>query len=329
MVPVEAVEAHEGFANAIGTARLPGEIGVLGLGKMGGNLARRLNDKGWETHVWNRTTSKALAMGAEGAFPHETVAELVAALPTPRVLWLMLPAGSVIDDMLWGADGGDAGGLVAMLDPGDIVVDGGNSRWSDTARRALRFEGSGVGFMDCGTSGGPGGARTGACLMIGGRREDYERLMRLWADLSVAGGFRFFPGHGAGHFVKMVHNGIEYGMMQSIAEGFAIMRAVDYHLDLTSIADVYNHGSVVESRLVGWLREALTLHGEDLDGISGSVAQTGEGRWTVEAADELRVKAKAIEYSVEFRSLSEADPSYEGQVLSALRERFGGHEART
>ena len=328
LVPVESLEAHRGFVASLEKPGEPGSIGVLGLGKMGGNLARRLVDKSWDVHVWNRTTAKALAMREEGATPHESVPDLVAALPAPRLLWLMLPAGAVLDEMLWGAGTADDPGLVSMLSPGDVVIDGGNSRWTDTARRAGRFEGTGIAFLDSGTSGGPAGARNGACLMIGGKREDYEPLKRLWTDLSVPGGYRFFPGHGAGHFVKMVHNGIEYGMMQAIAEGFTIMRDVDYDLDLDAVADLYDHGSVVESRLVGWLREAYALYGDGLEGISGTVAQTGEGLWTTQAAAGLGVDSPVIDDSVEFRKRSELEPSYTGQVLSALRERFGGHEAK-
>ena len=300
------------------------EIGFIGLGKMGRNLARNLLDHGWTVHGYNRTTSVAESMRGEGLLVATTPQLLVAELRKPRLLWLMLPAGPVVDTFLWG-DGTAGGGLVGMLEPGDTIVDGGNSRYTDTVARARRLAETGIRFLDCGTSGGPSGARYGACLMIGGKREDFDRLHSLWADLSVPGGFRFFEGHGAGHFVKMGHNGIEYGMMQALAEGFAVMRAVDYDLDLTSIADVYNHGSVVESRLVGWLRDAFRLHGEALEGVSGSVAQTGEGAWTAQTADELGVKAKVIEYAVRFRTESEDQPSYTGQLLSALRERFGGH----
>ncbi len=304
------------------------EVGVVGLGKMGAGIALQLIDRGWKVHGFNRHTEVAKGMARDGLLPAETLQELVGSLAKPRVVWLMVPAGKPVDVMLWGPEEDGVGGLMEWLEPGDIVVDGGNSFWRDTAERAKRFEDTGVAFMDCGTSGGPRGAREGASLMIGGREEDYERLRALFGDMAVPGGYRFFPGHGAGHFVKMVHNGIEYGMMQAIAEGFTIMRATDFDLDLFSVSDVYQHRSVVESRLVGWLRDAYEMYGPGLDGISGSVGQTGEGTWTLDAARGLGVRVPVLEDSVAFRTASQDEPSYTGQVLSALRERFGGHAAR-
>jgi 6-phosphogluconate dehydrogenase len=249
-----------------------------------------------------------------------SLADLVAALEPPRTIWLMLTAGKPNDQVLFGE-----GGLVELLEPGDVVIDGGNSYYRDAAGRAERLAEHGIHFMDCGTSGGPAGARTGACLMIGGHEEDFGRLEALFADIALPDAYRFFEGHGAGHFVKMVHNGIEYGMMQAIAEGFQIMRMSEYELDLTAVADVYQHGSVIESRLVGWLGEAFELHGEALEGVSGMVGHTGEGEWTVRTADEMGLEARVIRGALEFRKESERDPSYAGQVLSALRNRFGGH----
>jgi len=249
-----------------------------------------------------------------------SLADLVAALEPPRTIWLMLTAGKPNDQVLFGE-----GGLVEMLEPGDVVIDGGNSYYRDAAGRAERLAERGIHFMDCGTSGGPGGARTGACLMIGGHGEDFERLEALFADVALPDAYRFFEGHGAGHFVKMVHNGIEYGMMQAIAEGFQIMRMSEYGLDLSAVADVYQHGSVIESRLVGWLAEAFEFHGEALEGVSGMVGHTGEGEWTVRTAEEMGLEARVIQGALEFRKESERNPSYAGQVLSALRNRFGGH----
>jgi glucose-6-phosphate 1-dehydrogenase len=321
-------------ASRIGAHLMPaggpvhGQIGVVGLGKMGGNIARRLIERGWETHGFNRHFEVTERMSGEGLVAHRDLEGLVGALEPPRVVWLMVPAGKPVDEMIWGPGDDGVGGLIHLLEPGDTVIDGGNTRWSDTAARAERFAGTGVAFLDCGTSGGPAGARSGPCLMIGGEEADFVRLRPLWSDLAAPGAFRFFPGHGAGHFVKMVHNGIEYGMMQSIAEGFAIMRAAGYDLDLEAVADLYDHRSVVESRLVGWLREAYELYGPGLTGISGSVGQTGEGLWTIETADGLGVATPVIRDSVEFRDASRDDPSYTGQVLSALRERFGGHHAK-
>ena len=296
------------------------EAGVIGLGKMGAGIARNLVDHGWRTVGFNRTTEVALRLAADGVVPARTVAELVEALEAPRAVWLMLPAGAAVDEMLFGG-----GGLASALSPGDTVIDGGNSRYTDDPARAARLAEAGIRFVDVGVSGGPAGARDGACLLVGGAREDFERLRPLWADLSVADGYRHFPGIGAGHFVKMVHNGIEYGMMQAIAEGFTVLKASDYSLDLTDVATVYNRGSVIESRLVGWLEAAFRVHGEGLGGVSGVVSHTGEGEWTVEAARGLGIRARVIEDALRFRVESERDPDWTGKVLSALREQFGRH----
>jgi 6-phosphogluconate dehydrogenase len=298
------------------------EIGVVGLGKMGAGIARNLVDHGWRTVGFNRTAATTTRLASDGVTPAYSLADLVAALPAPRVVWLMVPAGGAVDDVLFGD-----GGLAGLLEPGDTVVEGGNSRWSDDGPRSDRLSRLGVRFVDVGVSGGPGGARTGACLLVGGAHDDFERLRPLWADLSLPDGFRHFAGVGAGHFVKMVHNGIEYGMMQALAEGFTVLRESGYDLDLTEAAAVYNRGSVIESRLVGWLESAFRLHGEGLGGVSGAVGHTGEGRWTVEAAAELGVRARVIEEALRFRIDSESDPDWTGRVLSALREQFGRHSA--
>jgi glucose-6-phosphate 1-dehydrogenase len=299
------------------------EIGVVGLGKMGASLARRLMERGWRTVGYNRTASVTMAMEPEGLVAAFSLAEMVDTLATPRVVWLMVPAGKVVDDLLFGA-----GGLAESLEAGDTVIDGGNSHYKDAAARAERLAERGIRFIDVGTSGGPAGARRGACLMIGGERDHFEAMRPLWSDVAVEGGYRFFAGIGAGHFVKMVHNGIEYGMMQALAEGFTILKASEYSLDLTEVAAVYDRGSVIESRLVGWLEGAFKLHGEDLEGVSGAVGHTGEGGWTVEAARERGIQARVIEDALRFRVESERDPDWTGRVLSALREQFGQHPVR-
>ena len=219
----------------------------------------------------------------------------------------MLPAGKPLDDMLFGD-----GGLVELLDEGDFVIDGGNSFYKDAAARAPRLAEAGLRFLDCGTSGGPYGARHGACLMIGGHEEDFEEIESLFADIAQPDGYQFFEGPGAGHFVKMVHNGIEYGMMQAIAEGFQIMKLSRYELDLTRVADVYQNGSVIESRLVGWLEAAFVELGEDLKGASGTVGHTGEGAWTVETAREMGLDARVIQGALDFRVESEHEPKLRG-----------------
>jgi glucose-6-phosphate 1-dehydrogenase len=320
----EVVEAAE---SAVG---IPGpddgftrEIGVVGLGKMGANLARNLMDHGWRVVGYNRTSRVSMEMEPDGLVAAYALKDVIAKLSPPRTVWLMVPAGKPVDEVLFGPEG-----LAMYLRPGDTVIDGGNSHHTSDAPRAEKLAKLGVGFIDVGTSGGPGGARHGACLMIGGERRFCDRLEPLWRDVSVEGGYRLFPHVGAGHFVKMVHNGIEYGMMQAIAEGFAILKDAEYTLDLTDVAEVYDHGSVVESRLMGWLQRAFELHGEGLETVSGTVAHTGEGAWTVEAAERERVEAKVIAEALAFRVRSETQPSYMGQVLSALREQFGQHDVR-
>ncbi len=318
----DSAEVVEWAAGIVAAPVVRGSVGVAGLGKMGAGLALNLAEHGWRVVAYNRSPGKIDDIvrenpDIEGAY---ALADLVRALEPPRTVWLMLTAGKPVDQMLFGE-----GGLAELLEPGDTVVDGGNSFYRDAVERGKRLAGLGIRFMDCGTSGGPGGARTGACLMIGGHQQDFERLEALFADVALPDAYRFFEGHGAGHFVKMVHNGIEYGMMQAIAEGFQIMRLSEYDLDLSAVADVYQHGSVIESRLVGWLAEAFELHGEALEGVSGMVGHTGEGEWTVLTAEEMGLESRVIRGALEFRKESERDPSYAGQVLSALRNRFGGH----
>ena len=298
------------------------EIGIVGLGKMGAGLARNLIDDGWRVVGVNRSAAVTDGLASEGMVPAYVPAEVVGGLAPPRIVWLMLPAGDVTDDAIFGE-----GGYSGLLEPGDVIIDGGNGHFGDDARRAAALAERGIRYVDVGVSGGPGGARNGACLMVGGDRETFLDCERLYADLSVEHGYAHFGGAGAGHFVKMVHNGIEYGMMQAIAEGFAIMRASGFSPDLVDVAEVYDHGSVIESSLMTWLRRAYEEHGPGLDGITGTVGHTGEGEWTAKVAAELGVPAPIIEGSFRFRVASEEDPSYTGRVLSALRNQFGGHDA--
>jgi len=321
----DAADIVERAAEAIRGETAEGRVGVAGLGKMGAGLARNLMDHGWEVVGWNRTHSVAESMAAEGLMAATSLSDLVAALEPPRVIWLMVPAGAPVDELLFGPapDGGP--GLVDLLAPGDSVIDGGNSRFQDAAPRAQRLAEAGVHFVDCGTSGGPAGARHGATLMVGGDRYVFDAIEPMFADVATPGGYRFFDGHGAGHFVKMVHNGIEYGMMQAIAEGFEVLHESPFNLDLEHVADLYQHRSVIESRLVGWLGEAYAELGDDLEGASCIVGHSGEGEWTVLAAKELGVEVPIIEGSLKFRESSETCPRYAGKVLTALRNAFGGH----
>ncbi len=296
------------------------EIGIVGLGKMGANIARRLREKGWNVSVWNRTPESVRRLELEGMRGVGSVKELIGGLSAPRIVWLMVPAGKPVDEMLFGKEG-----ITAHLKRGDIVIDGGNSFFEDSMRRGKKLAKAGIRFVDVGVSGGPSGARNGASLMIGGEKAIVEYLKPLFADLALRGGYGYMGKSGAGHFVKMVHNGIEYGMMQALAEGFAVMKKSGLAADLKEVARVYGRGSVIESRLVEWLRNGIELYGSALEGVSGSVAHTGEGEWTVRTAKKLRVPVPVIEDSFVFRVQSSRKPSYTGRILSMLRNQFGGH----
>ena len=291
-------------------------IGMVGLGKMGLNLSLRLKEKGWRVAGYNKS-----ARAIEGIAMADSLPSLVQRLPSPRILWLMIPHQAV-DETLFGKTG-----LASLLQRGDIVIDGGNSFYKDSIRRAKKLNTKEIRFIDVGVSGGPAGARSGPSLMVGGSARDVKKIEGLFLDLALPDGYQFFPGYGAGHFVKMVHNGIEYGMMQALAEGFTILKKSTFKLNLANVAEVYNHGSVIESRLIEWLHRALELHGTNFSGVSGKVGHTGEGAWTVKTAKTLRIQAKIIEASLQFRERSAKQPTYTGKILSALREQFGGHKS--
>ena len=294
------------------------KLGYIGLGKMGHNMVERLVKKGHEVFAFDIDEDARRAAEKSGAKIAVTLSELVGKLDTPKNIWIMVPHQTV-DDVL--------SELVPFLVDGDTVIDGGNSPYKESMRRAGGFESTGINFVDVGVSGGPAGAREGACVMVGGDKEDFEALEPLFRDLAAPGAYGYMGTHGAGHFVKMVHNGIEYGMMQAIAEGFAMMEKSGFGLDLEKIAGLYNHRSVVESRLVEWLKEGFEKFGQEMEGISGGVGASGEGEWTVEAARDLGVPAKVIEDAFAFRVASQDNPSYTGKLLQAMRNRFGGHSA--
>lgn len=300
------------------------EIGIVGLGKMGGNTGRRLIQQDWRVVGFNRSVEPTKQLEKEGLEGAYSLKELVAKLSKPRIVWLALPAGKAVDEVIFGADG-----LIHLLEKDDFIIDAGNSFYKDSVMRSKKLTRYGINFVDIGVSGGQRGALEGAALMVGGKREWFLKLEPLFVALAQENGYQFFEGPGAGHFVKMVHNGIEYGMMQSLAEGFAVLKKSKYKLDLTKVADVYNHGSVIESRLVGWLKNVFELYGDELKEVSGSVGHTGEGEWTVRTAKELKIKAKIIEEALKFRMASKKNPSYIGKILSALREQFGGHSIKS
>lgn len=297
------------------------EIGLIGLGKMGKNMTLRLLGKKWRVVVYDKNLKIKKEFKNEKAIWANSLEDLVRKLSSPRLIWLMVPAGKAVEEVLFSKKG-----LVNFLEKGSIVIDGGNSFYQDSINREKKLAKRRIEFLDAGVSGGPEGALKGVCLMLGGKKRIFEKLRPLFKDLAVENGFQFFPGVGAGHFVKMVHNGIEYGMMQAIAEGFNLLKKSPYKLELKKAAEVFGQGSVIESRLINWLKKAFEKHGEDLKMVSGRVSHTGEGEWLVKVAKKLGVPVKIIEESSKFRIASEKKPSYTGKILSALREQFGKHK---
>ncbi|MCB9805538.1 decarboxylating 6-phosphogluconate dehydrogenase [Candidatus Nomurabacteria bacterium] len=294
------------------------KIGYIGLGKMGYGMVENLLDHSHQVVAFNRSPEPTKELEQKGAMATFSIEELVGKLDGQKIIWLMVP-WKAVDEVI--------AEVIPFLNEGDILIDGGNSPYIETIRRAKEITEKGIHFVDIGVSGGPSGARNGACMMIGGEQEDFDLLKDLVKDLCVENGFGYMGKHGAGHFVKMVHNGIEYGMMQAIGEGFEVMKkAPEFDVDLLEVTKVYNHGSVIESRLVAWLQKAFEQYGMGLDEISGEVGSLGEGLWTVEAAKRNNVPVPIIEGSLKFRENSHGNPSYTGQVVSALRNQFGGHD---
>ncbi len=298
------------------------EIGYIGLGKMGKNMVFRMLDHGWKIVAYNRTQDVVKEVEDKGAAPAKDLKDLVSKLPTPRTIWVMV-SHQAVDEVL--------NDLLPLLEKGDTVIDGGNSPYRDTIRRAKEITEQGINFMDIGVSGGPGGSLNGACMMVGGEKDLYTELENLgfFKDTCVENGFGYMGPHGAGHFVKMVHNGIEYGMMQSIAEGYDLLRHTkEFDLDLDHVTGVYSHGSVITSRLVSWLSDAIKKYGKDLNEISGRASASGEGKWTVEAGEREGVKMPAIQSALDLRQTSQGKPSYQGKITSAMRGEFGQHPVK-
>jgi 6-phosphogluconate dehydrogenase len=298
------------------------QLGMVGLGRMGANMAQRLADGGHAVVGFDPSAQARERFAAAGGGSVATLEALVAALPSPRVLWLMVPAGAAVDATL------DA--VAPSLATDDVVVDGGNSNYKDTMRRAGALSARGIHFVDCGTSGGIWGLREGYSLMIGGEEAAVERLRPLFETLAPArdkGWARVGP-CGAGHYTKMVHNGIEYGLMQAYAEGFSLLRhKQEFGLDLPAIAEVWRHGSVVRSWLLDLIGDAL---GDDpaLGGIAPYVEDSGEGRWTVAEALDLDVPAPVITQALIARLRSRDAESFADRLIAAMRQQFGGHAVR-
>jgi 6-phosphogluconate dehydrogenase len=295
-------------------------VGFVGLGRMGANMVRRLVRDGHEVVAYNRTPEKTreiMTEGVDGAFSLE---ELVTKLAAPRAVWVMVPAGDATEAMI--------AELMELLAPGDTIIDGGNTNFHDDVRRHAMVAAKGLKYVDAGTSGGVWGLQVGYCMMVGGDRDAVEPLEPVFRTLAPPDGYAHVGGPGAGHYVKMVHNGIEYGLMQAYAEGLEIMHAGDYDLDLAQIAGIWRYGSVVRSWLLDLLHDALSKN-PDFEGIKDWVADSGEGRWTVQEAIDHDVPAPVITLSLQARFRSRQDASYGAKVLAALRNEFGGHAVKT
>jgi len=292
-------------------------LAIVGLGRMGAGMAERLVRGGHEVVGFDVSDAAREAVATKGVAPATTLAEAVGQLSPPRVVWLMLPAGPVVDEAIRS--------LSSLLGAGDVVVDGGNSNYKDAIAAAEALGEHGVGFIDAGVSGGVWGLTEGYCLMVGGAPKSVATVEPLFRALAPEDGYAHVGPVGAGHFVKMVHNGIEYGLMQAYAEGFELMRAAsDFSLDLREIAGVWRHGSVVRSWLLDLTERALAADIE-LSGVKGWVEDSGEGRWTVEEAVARGVPAPVITASLYARFASRAPDAYQAKLLAALRNQFGGH----
>lgn len=296
------------------------DVAMIGLGRMGANMARRLLRGGHRVVVWNRTYARAEELAAEGAEAVRALPEVVAALAPPRVVWMMLPHGettqAAVDE------------LAPLLAAGDVLIDGGNAFFREDIARAEALAARGLRYLDVGTSGGVWGLENGYCMMVGGERSAFEHVEPLLRTLAPTGdGYGYMGGHGTGHFVKMVHNGVEYGLMQAYAEGFELLEAAPWELDLRQIAALWNNGSVVRSWLLELAADAFARDPK-LEGLRGYVEDTGEGRWTVEQSIELGVPAPVIALSLYLRFRSRQDDSFSARVLAALRQEFGGHAVK-
>lgn len=296
------------------------ELGIVGLGKMGANMARRLLKDGHRVVGYARRKEVVDSFTAEGGEGAYSLEELAQKLSRPRAIWVMVPAGEAVDLLI--------DGLFPYLSPGDIVVDGGNSYYKDSMRRAKELGDKGIRFLDVGVSGGIWGFKEGYCLMVGGDKEAYGYLEPIFRSLSQPGGYAHVGPSGAGHFVKMVHNGIEYGIMQAYGEGFELLKAKEeFGLDLKKIADLWIRGSVIRSWLLELISRALSKD-PDLSTIMGWVEDTGEGRWTAMESIELGVPLNIISGSLYARFRSRQEESFAAKLVAALRREFGGHSVK-
>jgi 6-phosphogluconate dehydrogenase len=292
------------------------KVGLVGLGKMGYNLCLNMLDKGHEVVAFDRDHSTVEKLAHQGAEGVDTLSVLVESLEKPRVIILLVPAGEITGSVI--------NELAGLVDKGDIIIDAGNSMYKDTLRRYGELKEKGIHLADCGTSGGMEGARYGVCTMVGGDPEALEIIGPLFESISVKNGFMKTGKAGSGHFLKMVHNGIEYGMMQAIGEGFEILDKSDFDYDYEAVARVWNNGSVIRSWLMELMENAFTKQPK-LEDIRGVMQSSGEGIWTIEAALDFKASAPVIAMSQFMRFRSLEDDTFHGKVVAALRNEFGGH----
>ncbi len=296
------------------------KIGFIGLGKMGGNMVQGLLNGGHDIVAYARTIESVKNIEEKGAAGASSLKDLVDKLEKPRIIWIMVPSGKATEETV--------NSLTEMLDEGDILIDGGNSMYKDSIRRAEELKSKNIHFLDAGTSGGIWGLKIGYCMMIGGEEDIFKKVEPVFKTLAPENGYEHVGPNGAGHFVKMVHNGIEYAMLQSYAEGFEILNAKkDFNLDLHKISSLWNHGSVIRSWLLELAENAFEKT-PDLDSISDYVEDSGEGRWTITEAMELDVPAPIITLSLLERFRSRQDVSFSAKVIAVLRNEFGGHSVK-
>ncbi len=294
------------------------EIGMVGLGRMGLNMTKRLLREAHTVYAYNRTPDKTAQAEAAGAVGLRSIGELTR-MHAPRIVWVMVPAGAPTAEMIERLSG--------MLTSGDTVIDGGNSFYKDSIERRQKLKAKDIHFLDIGTSGGIWGLQEGYCLMVGGEREVFERAEPIFRSLAPQDGYALVGGPGAGHFAKMIHNGIEYGLMQAYAEGFEILRASGFHFNFQQLAHLWNRGSVVRSWLLE-MAERVFAKDPELAAIEGYVEDSGEGRWTVQEALARNVPAPVITFSLLARIRSRQEESFQAKVLAALRAEFGGHPVK-
>jgi 6-phosphogluconate dehydrogenase len=294
------------------------KLGFVGLGKMGGNMVHRIHrDSDHEVVAFDFSEEAVSAAEGHGATGASSLDDLVSRLDAPRLVWVMVPAGDPTQQTV--------DRLAELLDEGDIIVDGGNTNWHDDVRRASELDAQGIHYIDVGTSGGVWGLEVGYCMMVGGHEESVERLAPILDVLAPPDGWRHFGDAGAGHFVKMVHNGVEYGIMQAYAEGFELMHKSKFPIELKEVAGLWNRGSVVRSWLCELAENAFEAEGNDLEGLRGHVSDSGEGRWTIVDAIDHDVPTPVITASLYARFYSRGEGDYTHRVLAALRNQFGGH----